>query len=252
MAASSLCNIALDLWFILGLHWGVAGAALATVAAQFLSAGICLWALWRQNTPFAFASVRPCFARDDAVLILRFGLPTALQSCMITLGGMTVQGIVNSFGSVTMAAYTAVQRIDSLTIQVIVAVSNALAIYTGRTWGTVILTACGWAARNAESSMRKLSCTGCSGIRRAAVAAVHLSRPCHRCRQHRTGADFLSVMVFAYIIAAVMNSYLNVLRGAGDVNVSLIAGLFEMGARLLFAGLLAPRLGVWVYGWPRR
>ncbi len=60
------------------------------------------------------------------------------------------------------------------------------------------------------------------------------------------GADFLSVMVFAYIIAAVMNSYLNVLRGAGDVNVSLIAGLFEMGARLLFcrsAGPAAWRVG---------
>lgn len=48
-----------------------------------------------------------------------------------------------------------------------------------------------------------------------------------------------------YIIAAVMNSYLNVLRGAGDVNVSLVAGLFEMGARLAFASLLAPHLGVW-------
>ena len=59
------------------------------------------------------------------------------------------------------------------------------------------------------------------------------------------GADFLSVMGFAYIIAAVMNSYLNVLRGAGDVNVSLIAGLFEMGARLAFAVLLSPRRGVW-------
>ena len=59
------------------------------------------------------------------------------------------------------------------------------------------------------------------------------------------GADFLSVMGFAYIIAAVMNSYLNVLRGAGDVNVSLVAGLFEMGARLAFASLLAPHLGVW-------
>ena len=58
------------------------------------------------------------------------------------------------------------------------------------------------------------------------------------------GADFLSVMGFAYIIAAVMNSYLNVLRGAGDVNVSLVAGLFEMGARLAFASLLAPHLGV--------
>lgn len=54
------------------------------------------------------------------------------------------------------------------------------------------------------------------------------------------GADFLSVMGFAYIIAAVMNSYLNVLRGAGDVNVSLVAGLFEMGGGpagvCLFAG----------------
>lgn len=59
------------------------------------------------------------------------------------------------------------------------------------------------------------------------------------------GADFLSVMGFAYIIAAIMNSYLNVLRGAGDVNVSLVAGLFEMGARLAFASLLAPHLGVW-------
>ena len=64
------------------------------------------------------------------------------------------------------------------------------------------------------------------------------------------GADFLSVMGFAYIIAAVMNSYLNVLRGAGDVNVSLVAGLFEMGARLAFASLLAPhpvKLGFRLY-----
>lgn len=42
-----------------------------------------------------------------------------------------------------------------------------------------------------------------------------------------------------------MNSYLNVLRGAGDVNVSLVAGLFEMGVLLAFASLLAPHLGVW-------
>ena len=224
----------------------VAGAALATVAAQFLSAGICLWALWRQNTPFAFASVRPCFARDDAVLILRFGLPTALQSCMITLGGMTVQGIVNSFGSVTMAAYTAVQRIDSLTIQVIVAVSNALAIYTGQNMGHRDLDR----VRLGLRATLKALCASCLVLAVAVFAArrwllsIFLD-PATDAASIAQGADFLSVMVFAYIIAAVMNSYLNVLRGAGDVNVSLIAGLFEMGARLLFAGLLAPRLGVW-------
>lgn len=246
MAASSLCNIVLDLWFILGLHMGVAGAALATVAAQFLSAAICLGKLWRQKQPFAFATVRLCFNKADAALILRFGLPTAFQSCMITLGGMTVQGIVNGFGSVTMAAYTAVQRIDSLTIQVVVSVSNALAIYTGQNMGK----------HDVDRVRKGLYATlkALFGICLVLAVAVFASRklllsifldPARDAASIAQGADFLSVMGFAYIIAAVMNSYLNVLRGAGDVNVSLIAGLFEMGARLAFAGLLAPRLGVW-------
>lgn len=246
MAASSLCNIALDLWFILGLHWGVAGAALATVAAQFLSAG---------HLPLGFVAAEHAvclcigaslLCKGRCVLILRFGLPTALQSCMITLGGMTVQGIVNSFGSVTMAAYTAVQRIDSLTIQVVVAVSNALAIYTGQNMGHRDLDR----VRLGLRATLKALCASCLVL---AVAVFAVRRwllsifldPATDAASIAQGADFLSVMVFAYIIAAVMNSYLNVLRGAGDVNVSLIAGLFEMGARLLFAGLLAPRLGVW-------
>lgn len=246
MAASSLCNIALDLWFILGLRMGVAGAALATVAAQFLSALICLWVLWRRKKPFAFASVRLCFNSEDAALILRFGLPTALQSCMITLGGMTVQGIVNSFGSVTMAAYTAVQRIDSLTIQVVVSVSNALAVYTGQNMGHRDIDR----VRQGLRATLKALCVICLGLALAVFASRRLLLsifldPATDAASIAQGADFLSVMGFAYIIAAVMNSYLNVLRGAGDVNVSLIAGLFEMGARLAFAGLLAPRLGVW-------
>ena len=246
MAASSLCNIVLDLWYILGLRMGVAGAALATVAAQFLSALICLWVLWRRKEPFAFASVRLCFNSEDAALILRFGLPTALQSCMITLGGMTVQGIVNSFGSVTMAAYTAVQRIDSLTIQVVVSVSNALAVYTGQNMGRRDIDR----VRQGQRATLKALCVICLGLALAVFASRRLLLsifldPATDAASIAQGADFLSVMGFAYIIAAVMNSYLNVLRGAGDVNVSLIAGLFEMGARLAFAGLLAPRLGVW-------
>ena len=246
MVASSVCNIVLDLWFILGLQMGVAGAAYATVAAQFLSAAICLGVLWRQKEPFAFASVRLCFDKDDAALILRFGLPTALQSCMISLGGMTVQGLVNSFGPVTMAAYTAVQRIDSLTIQVVVSISNALAIYTGQNMGNHDVER----VRQGLRETMKALCAICLVL----AVVVFLSRrlllsifldPATDAASIAQGADFLSVMGFAYIIAAVMNTHLNVLRGAGDVNVSLLAGLSEMGARLVFAYLLAPHLGVW-------
>ena len=230
----------------LGAAHGVAGAALATVAAQFLSAGVCLCELWRQKQPFAFASVRLCFNKVDAALILRFGLPTALQSCMITIGGMTVQAIVNSFGSVTMAAYTAVQRIDSLTIQVVVSVSNALAIYTGQNMGKHDIDR---VCQGLRDSLKAL-CVICLVLAVAVFASRRLLLsifldPATDAASIAQGEDFLSVMRFAYIIAAVMNSYLNVLRGAGDVNVSLVAGLFEMGARLAFASLLAPHLGVW-------
>ena len=165
---------------------------------------------------------------------------------MITLGGMTVQGIVNGFGSVTMAAYTAVQRIDSLTIQVVVSVSNALAIYTGQNMGNHDIDR----VRKGLYTTLKALCAICLVLAVAVFASRKLLLsifldPARDAASIAQGADFLSVMGFAYIIAAVMNSYLNVLRGAGDVNVSLIAGLFEMGARLAFAGLLAPRLGVW-------
>ena len=145
-----------------------------------------------------------------------------------------------------MAAYTAVQRIDSMTIQVVVSVSNALAIYTGQNMGKHDIDR---VCQGLRDSLKAL-CVICLVLAVAVFASRRLLLsifldPATDAASIAQGADFLSVMGFAYIIAAVMNSYLNVLRGAGDVNVSLVAGLFEMGARLAFASLLAPHLGVW-------
>ena len=145
-----------------------------------------------------------------------------------------------------MAAYTAVQRIDSLTIQVVVSVSNALAIYTGQNMGKHDIDR---VCQGLRDSLKAL-CVICLVLAVAVFASRRLLLsifldPATDAASIAQGEDFLSVMRFAYIIAAVMNSYLNVLRGAGDVNVSLVASLFEMGTRLAFASLLAPHLGVW-------
>ena len=65
-------------------------------------------------------------------LVVKTGFPAAFQSCMIALGGMSVQRLVNSFGSSTMAAYVAANRVDSVAIQVIVSVGTALSVFTGQ------------------------------------------------------------------------------------------------------------------------
>lgn len=65
-------------------------------------------------------------------LVVKTGFPAAFQSCMIALGGMSVQRLVNSFGSSTMAAYVAANRVDSVAIQVIVSIGTALSVFTGQ------------------------------------------------------------------------------------------------------------------------
>ena len=59
----------------------------------------------------------------------------------------------------------------------------------------------------------------------------------------RVGASYLSIIGMAYLVCAVMQSYQNVIRGAGDVNTCMVAGLTELAGRIFFAYLLASRLG---------
>ena len=246
MVLSSATNVVLDLLLIIRFGMGVRGAAIATVAAQFLSAAVCLIALARRRAPMDFSNIRLRFCGADARLLLKFGVPSALQSAMISLGGMSVQGLVNTFGSATMAAYTAVQRIDALTIQVVVSVSNALAVFTGQNIGVKNVA-------RVRAGLRQ-TLAALSGICLALAVLVFFFRrgllslfldPVTGAQSITLGGEYLTVIGFAYVIAAVMNTHLNVIRGAGDVNVSVVAGLFELGARVVFAYVLSHFIGVW-------
>ena len=113
LAVSAVLNIILDLWFVAGLKRGVAGAAEATVIAQYVSGiGIMLYAFRR--FPQLFHSeekirLRRCRIRE----IAGFSALTCLQQSIMNLGILAVQGLVNSFGTVTMAAFAAGVKIDA-------------------------------------------------------------------------------------------------------------------------------------------
>lgn len=251
LIVSCAVNIGLDILFIAGFGMGVGGAALATVIAEGISAALCLWRLiaLRGHLLPGIRSVPPVPSGAELKNIARAGLPTALQSSLVALGGMSVQGLVNSYGAAAMAAYAAASRIDALTIQIIVSLATALSVFTGqnRGDGNVARIELAW-----KQTLRIML-----GVSAAlALAVLAFREPLMRlfldrdaaAEAIRIGSEYLAIIGIAYVIAGVMNTCLGVIRGAGDVNVSVTAGLVELGARVAFAFLLAAVLGMGVTG----
>ena len=113
MVVSTVTNIGLDLLFVAALRMGVAGAAWATVTAQGLSFLVCLIGMLRQEALRFRASDLP----PDLPMIRRLlslGMPMAMQDCIISIGGLVLQGVVNGFGFIFMAGYSATSRLQGL------------------------------------------------------------------------------------------------------------------------------------------
>lgn len=135
LAVSAVLNVVLDLGCVVGLGWGVKGAALATVAAQFVSGiGIAVYA-WR-----CFPQLRP--RREDCrwdraalASILNLSVMTSVQQSIMNFGILMVQGLVNSFGPVTMAAFAAAVKIDSFAYLPVQDFGNAFSTFVAQNHG---------------------------------------------------------------------------------------------------------------------
>ena len=113
LAVSSILNIILDLWFVIGLKLGVAGAAKATVISQYLSGiGIMVYTLMRYKQVCAIWKIR-YLKKERIGEIISFSMLTCIQQSVMNLGILMVQGLVNSFGTVVMAAFAAAVKIDA-------------------------------------------------------------------------------------------------------------------------------------------
>ncbi|MGN0746013.1 MAG: MATE family efflux transporter [Aristaeellaceae bacterium] len=134
LAMSAALNIALDLWFVLGLRRGVSGAAEATVIAQYVSgAGIAVytWARYPQVKCLRSLRVRRGCVREVA----SFSILTCVQQSVMNLGILMVQGLVNSFGATVMAAFAAAVKIDAFAYMPVQDFGNAFSTFIAQNYG---------------------------------------------------------------------------------------------------------------------
>lgn len=135
LAVSAVLNILMDLWFVLGLKRGIAGAAEATVIAQYISGlGITAYAVLR--CPQLRPGGTPCGVRWTCIKeIAGFSVLTCIQQSVMNLGILMVQGLVNSFGPAIMAAFAAAVKIDAFAYMPVQDFGNAFSTFIAQNYG---------------------------------------------------------------------------------------------------------------------
>ena len=135
LIASCIANIILDLCFVVIFRWGVNGAAAATVISQCISCFLTLFVLGTTDDCYHFSFQHLSFDKQLLKQIVVIGLPSGIQSCLYSVANLFIQSSVNTFGTDTVAAYTAFGKIDALFWNTSNSLGTAMLTFTGQNFG---------------------------------------------------------------------------------------------------------------------
>lgn len=135
LIVSTIVNIVLDLIFVMVFKWGVAGAAWATVIAQTVSFLGGFAYLVKTHPLFKFDFRNMQFDKNIFSASIRIGFPSGVQQMLVSIGMMSIQSLVNGFGTAAMAAFTAAGRLDSFAAMPAMNFSQAMTSFTGQNVG---------------------------------------------------------------------------------------------------------------------
>lgn len=257
LGTSAVLNVVLDLVCVLVFHWGVAGAAIATVFSQYVS-GIGIWIY----TWVRFPELRPekrhmCWDRGILKQITNLSLLTCVQQSIMNFGILMVQGLINSFGTVVMAAFAAAVKIDSFAYMPVQDFGNAFSTFVAQNYG----------AEKPERIRKGVK----SAVLSAFVFCVIVStlvcvfaRPLMELFIHpteteiiRVGVEYLRIEASFYIGIGLLFLLYGFYRAMNRPGMSVVLTVISLGTRVALAYLLSavPWIGVtgiWVsvpIGW---
>lgn len=134
MIVAAVTNIILDLLFVLVLNFGITGAAFATLIAQLISSLFCLYHI-RKIDILSLKTADFCLNDRLPLRLLMLGFPMAFQNAIISVGGMIVQFVVNGFGVLFIAGFTATNKLYGVLEVAATSYGYAMVTYTGQNLG---------------------------------------------------------------------------------------------------------------------
>lgn len=251
LAVSSVLNIILDLWFVAGLGKGVEGAAAATVIAQMAAGiGIAVYTLWRVPV---LRIEKQYMRMEKSILnrVMQYSVLTCAQQSVMNFGILMIQGLVNSFGTVIMAAFAVAVKIDTLAYMPAQEFGNAFSLFVSQNYGARKYER----IRKASGMAVKVSVSFCLVISvivwifAAPLVEIFLTDP--QPAIVNAGVNYLHIEgVFYWGIGCLFLLY-GLYRGVEKPVMSLVLTVISLGTRVALAYLLAPmpQLGVNAIWW---
>ncbi|MBQ7167525.1 MAG: MATE family efflux transporter [Treponema sp.] len=132
---STVINVVLDVVLVYFFKQGIKGVAVATIISQFTAATSCAVYAWRTNAYFRLSRKDFVIRTQMIDKILRLGVPMSLQFALIAVSSMALQRVVNSYGTVAVAAFTATNRIEQLIHQPYQTLGASLSTFCGQNYG---------------------------------------------------------------------------------------------------------------------
>lgn len=239
LAVCALLNVVLDLWFVLGFGWGVTGAAAATVISQYVSGvGIAAYT-WIKMPRFRIRGKDLKPRKGMIFEIAQFSFLTSLQQSVMNLGILMVQGLVNSFGTVIMAAFAAAVKIDSFAYMPVQDFGNAFSTFVAQNFG----------AKKEERIRRGIRCAAAMAIVFCLVisAAVFLfARPLmmifvkpEETQILAAGVEYLRIEGAFYCGIGCLFLLYGFYRAVKKPGMSVVLTVISLGTRVVLAYLLS-------------
>ena len=243
LTVSSVMNIILDLLFILTFGWDVAGAAIATVASQFISGIACFF-----YTKVKFPEIIPgreSFRRiwPEVIDALKVGIPMGLNMSVTAAGIIIVAKVLNGFGSSAVAAQTMCIKIQRMMETVMFAVSIMLTTYVGQNYGAgnFIRIKKGLRQITAVTFLYLVIFSTITFVFRRPIIHVFIGEADEEVMRYVE--QYLRWMCPTMFLLSFLHVFRGANTGLGNGTAALISGLSELVARGLFTPLLAPMIG---------
>lgn len=135
LTSTGILNVVLNIFFVVKCHMDVAGVALATIIAQYVSAVCVLYILLNINSVIHLSPKKLAIYKDELKDILRIGIPAGLQGSLFSLSNVIIQSSINSFGAAAIAGNTASGNVDSIIFTCCNSVSQTATTFTSQNFG---------------------------------------------------------------------------------------------------------------------
>lgn len=242
---STILNVLLDLLCILVFHWGVAGAAIATVFSQGVSAVLCYFYMYRKFEILRMQPADKRFRPELARQLIFVGVPMGLQFSITAIGSIMLQSANNALGTACVAAFTAAMRIKMFFLCMLESLGIAMATFCGQNYGAGKPERI-WTGVKAASLMMIVYVAAVAIILWGfSEKFVLLFVDPSETEIIADAALFLHISVSFFPVLGLLCILRYSIQGAGYTKLTMFSGVSEMIARILVSVVAVPLWGFW-------